>query len=759
MIAPILYVFLVRIIVCPTAEGSETHQLNNASNQTRTSLSSQNDTFQNSTFASSKTNKECVLTVNETDLFSLQQLVRSKVVHVVELDLQFPSNMSNSMIEEWRWNLTNNVGQEILSVLAMKHMSVTWTLVVGRKTAKVGIFDEPPGCATFGKEPGDFIAGAILKQLSFVHAKEMCFDKVSNRSTQTRCCKIIGKDLLKYQCYVSVAGSEFVNILESVLSVYRYCLAICGMAGIVYFGIFLQWKNTNDTNRYYTLTESPMSVSSILCMLFWDGYGRFKSFVRRCLLIVVLFLFFWQIKFFYFPAFAVYFSFWAMFYPVSSLFKFAKFPPAYNRSHRICSRHLLKLFSYLGYDIHDVYFLARVNVSGAINLITLPVNVKRWKKSLARFSHDFIAPGTLGSSVKGNILLYSKTGVFCLCYIVFIFIMQVIFVLLFTMESYSSLLLRQITIVVHKSDQRTLMTLIHTYAIVFCETLCLLYTITIFLHVVQYTPYIFIPLLSGLILNVVYFSPYIVYISFFTFYSWTFWGYVEQQYVVLMRLIFDQNMNNDNNRNKKHNSNDNNNDNNNNNNNNDNNVNNHEDDNSNTSGDGEVNQEIMRWLNRADTTYVGRDRGTRENNSVVDVDDRIELVCVVSKELYDKIREHLLPYHGNLFRFVLNILCISVFSYLTLTLVRILQASDISPTVQSLTTFSVCAFPYIMNTVAANKSDEQKNAWKEQLKHRVKPLVDKFTANNPELGRTQLIIRHQALDSNWEDSRVHESFV
>jgi hypothetical protein len=427
MIPPILYVFLVHVVVCTTAEGSERHLRNNASNQTRTLLSSQNDTYQNSTFASSKTNKECLLTVNETDLFSLQRLARSKVVHVVELDLQFPSNISNSMIKEWRWNLTNNVGQEILSVLAMtEDMSVTWTLDVGRKTAKVGIFDEPPGCATSEKEPGDFIAGAILKQLSFADEKEMCFDKVSNRSTQTRCCKIIGKDLSKYQCYVSVAGSEFVNLLESMLSVYAYCLSV-GIYIVAHFGIFLQWKNPNNTKDkgYYKLTESPMSISSILCMLFWDGYGRFKSFVRRCLLIVVLSLFFFQFMWLNSIWFIVCFSFWVMLFPFSSLFKEdIEWPDSLDSRvinvYKLPTRVLLKVFSDLGHDIRDVNFSARVNALGAISLITLPFNVKRWKKFLFGFSDKFIAAHTLGSSLKDNVVLYSKTGVVCLFVLLFI---------------------------------------------------------------------------------------------------------------------------------------------------------------------------------------------------------------------------------------------------------------------------------------------------------------------------------------------------
>ena len=49
----------------------------------------------------------------------------------------------------------------------------------------------------------------------------------------------------------------------------------------------------------------------------------------------------------------------------------------------------------------------------------------------------------------------------------------------------------------------------------------------------------------------------------------------------------------------------------------------------------------------------------------------------------------------------------------------VLQASDVSPTVQLLTTVSVRAFLYIMNIAAAKKGEEQKDAWEEQLKQRV----------------------------------------
>ena len=125
--------------------------------------------------------------------------------------------------------------------------------------------------------------------------------------------------------------------------------------------------------------------------------------------------------------------------------------------------------------------------------------------------------------------------------------------------------------------------------------------------------------------------------------------------------------------------------------------------------------------------------------------EHTEIVLVVSEELYDNIRERLLPYHWNLFWYVLNIFGISIFAYISLALVRVLQANDVSSTVQLLTTFSVGAFPYIMNIAAAKKGEKQKDTWEKQLKHRVKPLVDTNAGDNPNFRRTQLIILPQQL--------------
>ena len=70
-----------------------------------------------------------------------------------------------------------------------------------------------------------------------------------------------------------------------------------------------------------------------------------------------------------------------------------------------------------------------------MNLITLPFNIKRWRKSLVH-----VIPNASGSSLKDKVLLYVKTGVIWLLHIALIFTLQVIFLFLFASSSYCFIL-------------------------------------------------------------------------------------------------------------------------------------------------------------------------------------------------------------------------------------------------------------------------------------------------------------------------------
>ena len=697
----ILFLIMIQIVAYAFYEPTDTWVSNNLDNEYQIS--------------SNGAKKECVMNVSETDLFILQQLVRSKVFHYVELNLHFASNISNSVIQEWRWRMTNDVGKEILSLVTLEYICVSYTLDVGGKTRQLNVTDDPSGCIASEKDPGVLIAKTIMKQLP--SDKEMCFQEVSNMSTQTRCCKTIGKDPLKYDCLVNFARSDFVNVLESMLSVNDVVLRLALFPIVVYIGIFLQWKGTTDTKGYYKLTESPMSLSSILTMLFWDGHGRIKSFVRRCLLIGVLFILFWQMKSFdKLNSFEIYFSIWALLYPFFNFFV---------QSDVTCewifflSRRCQKVFSHLHYNIDDVLLLSKKNVLGAVCLITLPFNIKRWKRMLVHFRAK--KDDLKQKSKLNKIGVYGKKGACCLVNLVLVFLMQIIFLFLFTFECYSSIFMKQVKSIIDRRGCSIVAGLL-----VLGEFVCLFFTVYFLLNALQCVPCIAISLLSGLLLNVAYFFPYAVLSSILLFYFWMYWTHVEEQYVVLMTLIFKENV--------KHKL---------------------------------IEKARTDTLTTATTTTTATpeiytttpgnddDNAAKKNDhvclkcetcgdeGVVDIDDLTETVCVVSEELYERVRKHLLPYHGILFRFALNILGIFVFAVISLTLVKVLQASDVSPTIQLFTTFSVGAFPYLMNIVAGKKGEKQKNAWKKQLKYCAKPLVEKIAGDNPDLRRTECIITHQ----------------
>jgi hypothetical protein len=121
---------------------------------------------------------------------------------------------------------------------------------------------------------------------------------------------------------------------------------------------------------------------------------------------------------------------------------------------------------------------------------------------------------------------------------------------------------------------------------------------------------------------------------------------------------------------------------------------------------------------------------------------------VVSKGLYDKIREKLLPYHKSLFYFGLKMLCVLVFSFAIFKLINMLHEFNITGFVQVVTTGSLGVIPHVFNVVALKTNDEKKEAWEEKLKLNVKYMVKYLVRENSELARTVLIMQKNNTGTN-----------
>ena len=117
-----------------------------------------------------------------------------------------------------------------------------------------------------------------------------------------------------------------------------------------------------------------------------------------------------------------------------------------------------------------------------------------------------------------------------------------------------------------------------------------------------------------------------------------------------------------------------------------------------------------------------------------------EVIPVVSKELYDKIRKVLLPYDINLFSFGLKMFWAIAFSLSIFALIRALYELNVTGLVQIVTTASVGVMPHIFNTVGLKTNQETKKANTENLELNVKYMVEKLIREDRELARTVLII-------------------
>ena len=89
----------------------------------------------------------------------------------------------------------------------------------------------------------------------------------------------------------------------------------------------------------------------------------------------------------------------------------------------------------------------------------------------------------------------------------------------------------------------------------------------------------------------------------------------------------------------------------------------------------------------------------------------------VSKALYDKIREKMLPYNVVLFTFFVRMCFVANFCLIIHVMMLLAQESNIAAAAQIMSTITVSTFPLIFDAVLAANSFEQKNVNAKKLEH------------------------------------------
>ncbi len=631
--------------------------------------------------------KDCVLEMKESEISEIVELFNSDRVHVVDIHVSFSGTSHNEqLLSDFHVKLLNPVGREILySLERWQFQFVTWstrTLNVGIKNFKLYVNESQNDCIQRQKNVTDFAfenMQNIVRRVNLATNYEVwySFKETSSGIVWETCCQITKHNLPKCNLGCST-GNSFLYASEARWTAITYIVIFFALFYFMWLlHVFLARTEFDlEYPKYYKLKESRMSPSFILFKIIFEDNGRVVSIIRSCALVGVFSYFTYlysegnRIMSLLLPFPLV---FWVLSFLISHPYKskITNSSIIINEIKETRKNWLVMIHP----EIESGEF------ADVIKILTLPFNINYWRKiikTLYAISASFVEP--VHMKFRNRIL---KVLVLWTCYILAVLINALSVSIVF-------LRLTILAIFYASMSMTTMLYLIHGGEYEFADSCspgfskvvvafhssfslaCLVGIVVVMAFAIQ-------SFLLGLFLNLTYFIPYFAFFSVLIFYCCNFWKTMEEKYVVLKRLIYEE----------------------------------------------------CRDIQRVNNGCIPNRHPKREE----------KVLPVVSKELYDKIREKLLPYHTNLFYFALKIFWAFAFAFGILKLIEMLNEFNVTGVVQVLTTASLGVMPHIFNMVGLKASEEKKKAREEKLKLNVKYMVEDLLRADPELARTVLIIQ------------------
>ncbi len=641
--------------------------------------------------------KDCVLEMKESEISEIVELFNNDRVHVVDIHVSFSNTTHDKELSDFRVKLLNPIGREILySLERWLFQFVTWTLNAGIRNYKLHVNESQNDCVERQKNATDFAfenMQNIVRSVNLATNYEVwySFKETSSGKVHQICCHITKHNLPKCNLGCS-KGNSFLYASEApwdAIYIMMFFFAWFYLMSLLHVFLF-RTEFALEYPKYYKLEESRFSPSFIFFKITFKDYGRVVSFIRPCVLLNVF----------------VYFTFLLL--KESEKVKFlmltlvgfseVSFLISYHYKSRIANSSILHrikearkrwssilFFKFLLPVAPDVNEFRPVLGSGefadVIKVATLPVNKNYWrekiKKSYARCA-SFI--GLVSGKFKNPIL---KILALCTCYVLAVLISALSVSILFLILTILAIIYPMMYL---NAISYLTLNLEYNFVDSRCPRFC---AVPHFFHVFCLLLFFFFTVivtifgiqsfLLGLFLNLIYFIPYFAFFSVLTFYCCKFWKTMEEKYLVLKRLIY----------------------------------------------------EACRDIEHVNNGCIPNKHPKREG----------KVLPVVSKEVYDKIREKLLPYHTNLFYFGLKIFCAFAFSFGILKLIEMLNEFNVTGLVQVITTASLGVMPNIFNMIALKTSEENKKSREENLKLNVKYMLEDLLRGDPKLARTVLIIQ------------------
>ncbi|XP_028403487.1 uncharacterized protein LOC114526163 isoform X2 [Dendronephthya gigantea] len=248
------------------------------------------------------------LQMNKSDVENILKLMLQYTTNVVEIELTIHSKNNTRSFPKYKWSWASEVGRTVISLIERPFIKLNYkpsslhfiTLKRGIKKVNVVVFEEIDGCLPTGNKGSELVFDFLLRQLSHsddTHDYKLCRPHDDEDGLkQYNCCRITTNEL-------SVCDDYFSNIIDQASS---YIVAVTILVGFFGFPLIIQYlqiSENNGPNEDYGISDSPLTLKTVLYDLFVEGSSPNRSRLRRFFLwLITTILFYISSSYFIIPS-------------------------------------------------------------------------------------------------------------------------------------------------------------------------------------------------------------------------------------------------------------------------------------------------------------------------------------------------------------------------------------------------------------------------------------------------------------------------
>jgi hypothetical protein len=251
-----------------------------------TTFAEGNSTFQsrNNTFNGTSTSAVCKLHISKSEIEEVLRLQYNSTTNTVKIKVSVVSENGTRYFPEMTWLWASEIGRTIISLVRLAKDTIftspifTSILEIGTEEVDIQVTEETDGCLPPGEEGSDRIFDFLLHHFS--HSKDTPVYKLcrvhqdESLYATYNCCRITGdRNLVVCADYSSVVVKFALPAVIVVFSISFFLVLPFVLEHII----------TYPTIKFHRTSDSHMSLISIASMIFFEGRKPAMSLLRRSL--------------------------------------------------------------------------------------------------------------------------------------------------------------------------------------------------------------------------------------------------------------------------------------------------------------------------------------------------------------------------------------------------------------------------------------------------------------------------------------------